>query len=379
MPTETRPGNWYAIVLGYPATNKVKLDRKLNLHVGDYLSNHSTYTNNILKVIDYDEPNDTVTLDNSYGTRTNNRYCSIFGGGICIHQLSGTATIINAPLVGGHIGVLSHNRNSPMIANIIICDFLYVGNIGTNNIDQTITFGKDCYINKCSCWTIYGWTGGTYTSNLGYININELVVYYAFGNDGTNSGSLYKANIKKLMCTATAGNVVYWSYTNGCDTTPKAGSRGTAIYKNIIRTSTGTMTKTSRSNFPVDTDLPDAWYHKPSSATNVTFRYEDYYVKNGETIQFHIRWLPINTAKASLAITDMVTWWPDIWQLKPIAYSYTEIPSVQSGLQQAQWCQYSIKWFNDTGEDQQIRLWECVTNDTDGGLIRTWRSLGGTL
>jgi hypothetical protein len=140
--------------------------------------------------------------------------------------------------------------------------------------------------------------------------------------------------------------------------------------------SSGTVTRTARTDFPAATDLPDAFYHAPATAGNVTWRYEDRWVRKGETLRMRARWMPPGAgARASVAVTEHATWWPDLWPLGAEALAAREF----AGGTELQWTGGEIAWRNDSGEDCQVRVWECVTGSTLGGYLRVWESTGGPM
>lgn len=139
----------------------------------------------------------------------------------------------------------------------------------------------------------------------------------------------------------------------------------------------GTAIRTARTSFPVDTDLPDAWAHTPNAAAAVTWRYEDRWVRKGETLRIRARWMPAGaSSRASVAITELATWWPDLWPIGAEALAKTEFAA---GLEQLKWHDGAVEWRNDTGEDCQVRVWECVSGDTLGGYLRVWEATGGAM
>lgn len=111
--------------------------------------------------------------------------------------------------------------------------------------------------------------------------------------------------------------------------------------------------------------------HAPATASDVTWRYSDRTVPAGATIRFRCAWQREGTtAKASVAITNIATWWPSVWTLGAEALASAEFSS--SGAQ-------LLSWKNTSDTSRQVRLWKCVTGDADGGYLQTEEIKGGPL
>lgn len=136
--------------------------------------------------------------------------------------------------------------------------------------------------------------------------------------------------------------------------------------------SSGTVSRVARSDFPADTDLPDAFYFAPATASDVPWRYEDYWVRKGETLRLSCRAMRGgDNGAARVAIGEMAVWVPA--EGMPTLAEWV----LDSG-EPLVWRGGQIAWTNDTGEDRQVRVWS-MASGINGAYIRVWRATGGAM
>lgn len=398
LPTATRPGNFWAIVLSSDSTTTLQFDRDFPLHAGDYIANLMQY-NAIqrVKVASYDSATHTATLETALSRRTVGDTWSLVAGGVCLHKVSTSswnATWLTSPASGGTLTLFS-----PAVTTNIGTVF------GDNAIFDRVLWG--------GCGSISGATNSVFSADAktrivgqlacGLVQIGASSASFSFSNSSCIIGELatcsyaYDGN-----CIYSQKNVVshrgiinatfvnkYSGIGNFCFTntsfkilptvTNNAQVRlidctvdGVSLPGDTTYLSTGTVTRVLRSDFPVDTDLPDAFYYAPATAADVPWRYEDYWVRKGETLRVSCRAMRGgDDAKALVAIGKMEVWVPSDGM--PVLAEWR-----CEGGQALEWQGGSLEWTNDTGEDCQVRLWSMATG-ANGGYLRVWRATGGAM
>lgn len=396
LPTEVRKGAFWAIVSGSNSTTELVFDRDFPLHAGDYIFNLTLY-NGIQKVqiAAYDPITHTATLVSSPARRTAGDTWALLAGGICIRKDVNSGTgIFSADVNAGSLTVFGSNaRGSIFNKNANVKRVLASpAEFATSNSGPTTLLGRTpgsvVVANEVACNTVSGGWGNTeqtYSSCIlgecvtnsfimGSLQMNNRIFLNSGRSVRDNSVSPAGVFHIELRNTFMAGSITI---------NPRSSLHlVNSTYLNTRNTdttiiSTGSVSRTARTNFPVDTDLPDAQYHAPNVSDVVTWRYEDRWVRKGETLRLQTRWMPAGaSSKASVAVTDPAAWWPDLWPLHADAFASIEFTP---GIEQLKWHGKSLTWNNDTGEDRQVRIWECVTGDTLGGYLRTWQATGGAM
>jgi len=117
----------------------------------------------------------------------------------------------------------------------------------------------------------------------------------------------------------------------------------------------------------------EAWYHAPATSSDTTWRYEDRLVRAGETLRINARWLAVNAAAVGrVAITHTANWYAG-------TAGGALAEHVFDGGDTSAWDAARIEWRNDTGEDVQVRVWETVTGNPQGGYLKAWEATGGAM
>ena len=382
LPTETRCGHFWARVSAVSGTTVI-FDRDLDLHQSDIIRNvtfrngSKTYST----VVTYDRTTCTATLSDA-NMRAND-FVFVVAGGVMIYLAAypHSTTTLTAPMSAGTLnihgtsaanGLAWTGTNSAFIADRATCF--------ANSVE-----GASCYLFGPNVSAKVRQLAGDRISNTShnvYVEIGECLSTGLYVGplsrcrigggrllaEGTFSGELSASNTTLPSIVPSIGKSA--AEYNDCLVNGSA-SGATIVLKN------GTVTRTSRTDFPTDTDLPDAQYHVPNAADAVTWRYEDRWVRKGETLRMRARWMPAGaSSRASVAVTELATWWPDLWTLGADALAKAEFVA---GMEQLKWHDGSLEWRNDTGVDCQVRVWECVSGDTLGGYLRVWEATGGAM
>lgn len=118
----------------------------------------------------------------------------------------------------------------------------------------------------------------------------------------------------------------------------------------------------------------NSWFHAPATSDDTTWRYDDRTIKAHSTLRIRALWKRAenSAATAAVAITDPANWYAGT---KGGALAETVFPSSANDA----WQESRIEWRNDSDEDAQVRVWECVSGDTAGGYLRTIEATGGPM
>ena len=393
LPTETRDGAFWAIVTGSDSTTTLLFDRDFPLHAGDYIFNISNYDPlQKVQVAAYDATTRTATLAASPSRRTVGDTWILLAGGICLNKVNTTASTVTWFDRAVHCGTVilfsntTASNNGIVFGSAVAADRVLWGGsgglgVGSNPIIGTTSFAK---IRQLACGRFLPGSAFLAKSNVGEI---VCFAYFMDSNNQKYYGKHVVSKARILQSYSFGGSSAVEILGGGIPIlTPVDNASlhlvdcvigGTLVRADFWTLTTGTVTRTARTDFPTDTDLPDAQYHAPKASDAVTFRYEDRWVRKGETLRLRSRWMPAAAwSKASVAVTELATWWPDLWPLGADALASAEFPP---GLEQLRWHDCSVEWRNDTGEDCQVRVWECVTGDTLGGYLRVWQATGGAM
>lgn len=401
LPTETRPGGFLAKIKKWIDTSTFQLEENsnINLHPNDmieFTSYNSNYAAAFTRTIaSYNSETKIIILatpaEGSYVVRKDGQYIGLIAGGVTLVNPNNnwTISVLQKPMICGTLNFVSVNTGGFSCTNSI----LKADRIGMAVFGFSYGDGQPCALCADNASVIVGQFVGyviSRPSNKFNAKIGEACCTYTYSR-GTSSGgdivvngghidmSLYSAFSQKQGVPMILKNVDLYS-----KNTP---SFKTAIYYNNCSIngvtinewteSTGTVTCTKRNDLDPSIELPDAWYHVPSNSSVVTWRYEDVFVRAGESIRYHVYWMPSTEgAIASVAFTDNTIWWPDIMKLGLDLYPNIKF---EAGLQNLHWYSKLLSWTNASNEDKQIRVWECVTGATPGGYLRTWRASGGIL
>jgi hypothetical protein len=120
----------------------------------------------------------------------------------------------------------------------------------------------------------------------------------------------------------------------------------------------------------------DSGLHAPATADDVTWRYTDRAVPAGATLRLRCAWMREGSAetRASVAVTDPATWWPQLWPLGTAALASVEFTGGT-----ADWRSELLTWRNTGTEPVTVRVWECVTGTVPGGYLKVEEVKGGAL
>ena len=385
LPTATREGNFWALLLSSSATNSLTFDRDLPLHPGDVLFNVSIQTNNAYNTVTvtaYDSASRTATIDNTSATRTVGHLWGLIAGGVLI-LLTGSLDNprISAPTTAGTLNILGYSsstNNSYAIGttSTIIADriaFKAQNNASSINIYGSGLLGENaCVIARQVvadplCASKY--------SAPKYICVSECATWRQQANYAdvfvSKGGFVYNLTCARLIKNTKIVNLGIAGSRFGFIRAVSCTIQNEAVSDTQFENS-GTVSRVARSSFPVDTDLPDAFYHAPATAADVPWRYEDYWVRKGETLRIACRAMRGgDDAKARVAIGEMAVWVP-AEGMPTLAEWRCE------GGQALEWQGGQIAWTNNTGEDCQVRVWTMATGLL-GAYLRTWRATGGAL
>ena len=401
LPTESRSGAFWANLVSSPDSTTLKFDRSIELHPGDFLVCLSSYnTFQKIRVVSWDTSTYTATLASNASRRTSGDLWAVLAGGVCVKLLGTPVSNIVNNVKAGTILLLGFSDIGQFYCGTTRLTAKFFGCSLTNIVYSSATNeSSSVLVDRCVCNSIVS-PDNNWPAILVNFLANEIATnsichnknpYVNTGRIYLGGGSFGEVNANWIFFSALENAGVSLHMKNIA--VKALNTRGFANIKSAFRVenvshaslpsgdcqveSSGTVTRTARTSFPVDTDLPDAQYHAPNAATTVTWRYEDRWVRKGAVLRILSRWMPSAAgSKASAAVTKLSAWWPIIWQLGAEVLAKTEFVS---GLEQLKWHSGSLTWRNDTWEDCQVRVWECVTGDTMGGYLRVWEATGGPM
>lgn len=414
LPTEQRPGNWYGNQINYVKQDDIKTISFLddfNIHEGDIIA-PASWNLYRCKILSYDSITYSAIIETPMETFPSYWYsCS---GGIVIHSLisNKNTPFINADTVGGTINLIAENTSNQTInlfdnccCNIKRCcstlDITTTNTTGSNKtnsslLGKTLTLKIDEVgagyltsdfgsrdssgaINFITETVVCGIIGGYYnnhsTTNINRTPIDQKIILKTVINGTSNANFITMVGkLGKEWEIRNSPNVsVSPSYIYSRKSYVHLINCGNILERLVEKD--GTVTRVLRSDFPLTTDLPNAWHHVPVNATNATWRYEEHFIRNGETFTFNCKFLPgdENTV-AKIAITDDNYWFPISHGIIPafVEHSFENKNPLE-------WEYGYITYKNDLGYDRQIRFWEIVFGSTEGGYIKSWRASGGVL
>lgn len=384
LPTETRSGNFWAKVVSSPGATELVFDRDLPLHPGDIVafSGAPAYSG-WATAAGYDSETQKALFAGNLdgGARAAGAICGICSGGVCVRSLyvGHISGFITAPARAGTLVVVNCARQrlngAVLNGSAIAADRLAVNISADANTSGLIAAGT-VIARQVLCGALL--RGGGAFVRIGTCVCTRLVSDGAICSGHVEIGDMrqQEAGSGSIGLQGTLSVEIHGPDRLG-GTVPVAREKCALRTGDTTQIGAGTVTRTARTDFPAATDLPDAFFHAPATAGDVTWRCEDRWVRKGETLRMRVRWMPAATgARASVAVTDLAVWWPDLWPIGAEALAKAEFAA---GLEQLKWHDGAVEWRNDTGEDCQVRVWECVSGDTLGGYLRVWESTGGPM
>lgn len=394
LPTETRVGNFYAHAVSYPTASKVVFDRDLPLHVGDVLYRMTTLGSDqwSFSVIGLDEQTGAWVVDGSYPTTDNSELFGVLAGGVVIRVASNmTRDLIGSDAKGGTINVLHASTSFKMCGdsvNLFFDKFAEGGHPGVN-------------LNKTN--TQSGWGFGAY-GRYEFGKLIALELYHGSNGDGrfclvaqdaaifrpiwnyASTSVPYSDSSKVIIHRGEIGRAFVAVPRNCLDislvlenvTAPigfEQGIFGVAHLKNCNIPNAPTGDVIFGTNGSVTLQGDKSFYHNPATSTDVTWRYTDNLIQPNSTLRINCKWATDSqTSLASVAITNQATWWPQLWKLGVEPLAKVEFDSSTPNEQIK-----ILSYRNTSDEPMQVRVWECVTGNTDGGYLSTKVVRGGPM
>lgn len=383
LPTATRAGNFWGKATAFPSSNKIAFSRDLPLRPGDIIFPINPpmlfYT-----VASYDATTATCTIDRTIDG--NNKVVGLlFGllaGGVCInilYSISRSVPVFSAKVRAGTLAIISSaytgSVGGPVFGDSIIADRVASRTHQTYSPNNPLIYNADGYIQQATCTSLMG--GGC-----GRVLVREAVAVEPYVAGSTVVSGVILSGIHTGTMRELGGHddlLMQNSHISGIPQIPESSGlhlvhceAGASVIDDSVFESSGTVTRVARTDFPVDTDLPDAFYHAPATAADTPWRYEDYWVRKGETLRIACRAMRGgDDAKARVAIGEMAVWVPA-----------NGMPTLAEwrceGGQALEWQGGSVEWTNLTGEDCQVRVWTMATG-LSGAYLRTWKATGGAL
>lgn len=388
LPTDTRTGNFYARAVSYPTASTVVFDRDLPLHVGDVLYRMSQFGANqwSFSVVGRDEQTGAWIVDGSYPTTDGGELFGVLAGGVAIRVASSMAKdLLTADANGGTLNVFHAATSFKMcgdIVNLFFDKFAECGHPGVN-------------LNRVNT---NGWGFGKY----GRYEFGKIIAPELCCTDDWHSF---------LVAQDAAIFRPLWNYNLGFDSSKVILHRGeigrayVAVPRNrldisLVLENVGAPIGFEQGIFGVvhlkNCNIPNApsgdvifgpngsvtlqgdksFYHAPATAADVTWRYADRAVPPGATLRLRCAWRREGSVatRASVAVTDPATWWPQLWPLGADALASVEFTGGT-----ADWRSELLTWRNTGTEAVQVRVWECVTVTAAGGYLKVEEVKGGQL
>lgn len=384
LPTATRNGHFWGKCVTSPTANSIVFDRDFPLRSKDYVFCISYYNCcQLVEVSSYDSPTKTATFSTNLPTRNAGSVWALFAGGVAIIN-KGSSTVVNAPIRAGTVVVKSNDgRCFSGETNICRCLFWH-GTTSYTNGDSAANPSIG-FVNQLACQHLF-----PKDVNVS-LKINEAAFMKFTHIDGVNIRGNLKINggvstgaigyLQDFGVSSGPGNVIHFANVN-YPTMIIPRDKSAVSFSNCIIgnnqvedthfETSGTVSRVSRSSFPVDTDLPDAFYHAPATASDTTWRYEDYWVRKGETLRLSCRAMRGgDNGTARVAIGEMSVWVPAAGM--PVLAEW----KLDSG-EPLVWRGRQIQWTNDMDEDRQVRVWS-MGSGINGAYIRVWRATGGAM
>lgn len=397
LPTATREGGFYGLVAS-TSSGTITLDRSVNLHAGDFLVHlsHHAYVG-CSTVSEYNSTSNLVSFNSSPSRLANGDLWGVIGGGVVINLLASNKNYtrtIGAPIIGGTINIVALDcaiigaaicAESFSLANKTIVDmynfpfagFVFDGTLKTSRLVASYLF-----------------PGSTNNENAGianlpsnYIDAEEVALWwFLWAPDGNVLSSPVRIrggiigrrplnNDWPCFSPRTAdSSVLAFSAYGTSFISAITYFRGPYRLKNC--NVAGNVVSAQIESAGIVSDSPDGFYHAPATATNVTWRYTERTVAPGATLRLRCAWQREGSAatRASVAVTDPATWWPQLWPLGADALASVEFTGGT-----ADWRQELLTWRNTGTEAVTVRVWECVTGMVSGGYLKVEEVKGGQL
>lgn len=354
LPTATRDGNFWGKCVS-ASGQTIVFDRDIALHSGDII--RCATTSDSYQVSAYDPITFTATFPSSVSASAGSVWFVVAGGVLINRVVSGAGNnglFIQSDISCGTLNLFSTRTEGSSSTSFVgvssnVCVFanrmcFAAGN--ASNYNGMFSTGVIAAVRQLA-------TPNLFKNSAGYCTCksNELLA-------GTYTlGDSRKKIVAVRLCLPTSFSL-------------KAGQ--IVIAGETQYTASGTVSRVSRTDFPVDTDLPDAFYFSPTTPKDVPWRHEDYWVRKGETLRLSCRAMRGgDTSSARVAIGEMGEWWPADGM--PVLAEWR-----CDGGQALEWQGGSLEWTNDTGEDCQVRVWSMATGE-HGAYLRVWRATGGAM
>lgn len=388
LPTATRAGGFWALCLSSSDSSHVTFDRDFPLHPGDIIVNATSdaaNTNNTCTVVSYDKVSRTAQIDNTGSQKTKGDLWFMLCGGVLLFRTGNTSSstpVITNTLQGGTINFLGYAYGSGAVSiyaiainsNVCATRIAYKMRNGGGNASKessglltalSSVFARDVAADKLC----------TSATGKRFFIANELAASTIAGNEydyisfcGGFVNSLDKAVFAKNATIKTAVETPNVFYQKRCVNCQINGIMVSDTQYEI----SGTVSRVARTDFPTDTDLPDAFYFAPATASDVPWRYEDYWVRKGETLRLSCRAMRGgDNGTARVAIGEMAIW-------VPAEGMPTLAEWVMDSGEPLVWRGGQIAWTNDTDEDRQVRVWS-MGRGIHGAYIRVWQATGGAM
>lgn len=392
-PTASRDGTLWGKILHYDsATRTVTLDRDIpSLTTNDYISTFSVSTSGsdssvLMGLSAVDHAARQVVLASAPASE------NLFAAGsilvlatspLCIECTGGSGNgghFIDGVFDGGDVlfastvGNMFHYSNSGVTSNRMtvrrICllpNFANSSSAGGASVPYArgkIVAGivhclqyASSNVNKCSSSS----------------QIGELVCRRIFGVSESTSNPtalIYVRDVTSVLgCLSPvlAGRSFVSEKADVPDFTTSPARNTEVILGDVTQTTGGTVTRVARSSFPRDTDMADAYYFAPATASDEAWRTDTYHVRRGETLRLSIRAMrAADGASLSVEVADdfrsnVATW------------------TLDSNAATLEWQSGHLEWTNTSERDCEVTVKLSGTGDTSGGYLRVWRATGGAM
>ena len=386
LPTATRGGAFYSQVTSSPSSTQLTFGDDMGLHVGDKLAILETTNLQTLDVTAYDSATRTVTLASSANRMTVGDLWGIVAGGVCINHLSsGNIRFVTKAMTAGTLVVFG-----PTSGNASVCIYNFatvtaerlmvsIGNIGANAnglISRGVLRARQIVSNQ-----------KIVTQDAVVAVVADDVAAQAIGYYDTENSS---SAALKILRGRVGAQHAWTDNLFGCKSQvsfsnfvfPNASSVARPINQFQIvdfdncTIGTAQIGRQAITLSGSATETTDGWLFAPATAEDIAWRYTDRVVAPGATLRLRCAWFREGTdaTRASVAVTDPATWWPQLWPLGAEALASVEFTGGT-----ADWRSELLSWRNTGTEAATVRVWECVTGTPAGGYLKVEEVKGGAL
>lgn len=395
VPTAAREGALWAKVATYTAaTLTVTLDRDIpSLAVGDALWPASAFTQRTtspLRVTAVDHENLAVTLESVPDSRNlaaGDPVCCV-SAPLLVYSTSTSSigpnnNLFNGDWTGGDVLFSGAERGIFGLAQNSYRAQLFGGRTKMRRVSFVPDFVSSVspfadvagpsariFVGTVVSPSLKGSSYNAAANSNSVSRIDEVVCQQVFGASGAD-GALGTWSVRKI----TASSASYPSAMAGvgfCVNEADIPAWSSAPLPTSATVQNGTWITAGGTA----TATADGFFFAPATSDDIAWRYTDRTVAPGATLRLRCAWLREGGygTRASVAVTDPATWWPQWWPLGAEAPASVELAGGTADLRSE-----LLTWRNTGTEAATVRVWECVTGTVGGGYLKVEEVKGGAL